>query len=480
MIVHLTHERKPGRSRAGGDAAWLTCFRSTRPALGDRSYLVHDGDVGVVIDPQRDIDRVLRLAAERGVRITHVLETHIHNDYVTGGLALARETGAALPRQRRRPGRLRPDPGARRRRCRVHVLGPGVAGPGHAGAHVHPPVAYVLADGSGGSGRGVHRRLAAVTARPGAPTCSARRTRPSWPGPSTVGARLATELPDRPRCSPPTGSAASAPPPRPPVQLVDDRPREARNPALTLARTQLRRGAAGRPGRLPGVLRAHGPGNATGPGRARPVPAAPGRPGRTAPPDRGRGVGGGPALAVAFAAGHLPGSLSFELDGSFATYLGWLLPWGTPVTLLGETPGQVAAAQRELVRIGIDRPAAAATGPPADWADGGPLDSLPAGRFAELAAARQASGPAAAGRAGCAPARWNGRRRTSRARCTSRCTSCPARSGRDARRRGVGALPRRVPGAGRRVPARRAGRPVISVDDDFGHARTAGLPLVQA
>ena len=72
----------------------------------------------------------------------------------------------------------------------------------------------------------------------------------------------------------------------------------------------------------------------------------------------------------AFAAGHVAGTLSFDLDGSFATYLGWLIPWGTPLTLLGQTPGQVAEAQRELVRIGIDRPAAAATGHPGDWAGG--------------------------------------------------------------------------------------------------------------
>ena len=64
-------------------------------ALGDRSYLAHDGSVALVVDPQRDIDRVLALAAGRGVRITHVFETHLHNDYVTGGLALARLTGAA-------------------------------------------------------------------------------------------------------------------------------------------------------------------------------------------------------------------------------------------------------------------------------------------------------------------------------------------------------------------------------------------------
>src|SRR5487761_1648177 len=65
------------------------------PGLGDRSYMAHDGTVAVVIDPQRDIDRVLTVAETEGVRITHVFETHIHNDYVTGGLALAQATGAA-------------------------------------------------------------------------------------------------------------------------------------------------------------------------------------------------------------------------------------------------------------------------------------------------------------------------------------------------------------------------------------------------
>jgi glyoxylase-like metal-dependent hydrolase (beta-lactamase superfamily II) len=58
--------------------------------LGGRSYVVTGGGMGVVVDPQRDIDRVLSLVADRRTRITHVLETHLHNDYVSGGLALSR------------------------------------------------------------------------------------------------------------------------------------------------------------------------------------------------------------------------------------------------------------------------------------------------------------------------------------------------------------------------------------------------------
>ncbi|NNE95899.1 MAG: MBL fold metallo-hydrolase, partial [Acidimicrobiales bacterium] len=65
------------------------------PSLGDRTYVVHDGASALVVDPQRDIDRVLTAAADAGVQITHVAETHVHNDYVSGGLTLVRVTGAA-------------------------------------------------------------------------------------------------------------------------------------------------------------------------------------------------------------------------------------------------------------------------------------------------------------------------------------------------------------------------------------------------
>jgi hypothetical protein len=46
------------------------------PSLGDRTYLATDGAGALVIDPQRDIDRVLAVAAARGVAVTHVFETH--------------------------------------------------------------------------------------------------------------------------------------------------------------------------------------------------------------------------------------------------------------------------------------------------------------------------------------------------------------------------------------------------------------------
>jgi hydroxyacylglutathione hydrolase len=64
--------------------------------LGHLSALISDDAQGVaaVLDPRRDVDVYLDAAREAGVRITHVLETHLHNDYVSGGRELAALTEA--------------------------------------------------------------------------------------------------------------------------------------------------------------------------------------------------------------------------------------------------------------------------------------------------------------------------------------------------------------------------------------------------
>ena len=73
----------------------LTQFRIE--GLGHLSTLVADESAGVaaVIDPRRDVDIYLDAAGDAELRITHVLETHLHNDYVSGGRELAALTGAA-------------------------------------------------------------------------------------------------------------------------------------------------------------------------------------------------------------------------------------------------------------------------------------------------------------------------------------------------------------------------------------------------
>lgn len=66
------------------------------PGLSHYSYLLGSRGKAVVIDPKRDIDSYLDYAEKNDLTITHVLETHIHADYVSGATALAAATGAAM------------------------------------------------------------------------------------------------------------------------------------------------------------------------------------------------------------------------------------------------------------------------------------------------------------------------------------------------------------------------------------------------
>jgi DMSO/TMAO reductase YedYZ molybdopterin-dependent catalytic subunit/rhodanese-related sulfurtransferase/glyoxylase-like metal-dependent hydrolase (beta-lactamase superfamily II) len=66
--------------------------------LSHASYLIGDETTGraVVVDPRRDVDVYLQEAAEKGLRIERVIETHIHADFLSGHLELADRTGAVI------------------------------------------------------------------------------------------------------------------------------------------------------------------------------------------------------------------------------------------------------------------------------------------------------------------------------------------------------------------------------------------------
>jgi hydroxyacylglutathione hydrolase len=64
--------------------------------LAQYSYVISDDGKAVIIDPIRDIDRYTIYAAQQGLQITYVLETHIHADFAAGSTALGAATGAEL------------------------------------------------------------------------------------------------------------------------------------------------------------------------------------------------------------------------------------------------------------------------------------------------------------------------------------------------------------------------------------------------
>jgi hydroxyacylglutathione hydrolase len=351
----------------------LTVTLIETPSLGASSYVVDDGTSALVIDPQRDIDRIEKLIEQRGVQLAAVAETHAHNDYVTGGLELARkadvpylvpcEAEVAYERTQvcdedvRQVGRMT-----------IRTIGT----PGGTPHHVSFAVgrgdrpAMVFTGGSmlfGSVGRTdlvspeltvelSHRQYASV-----------RRLAEELPGDAVV-------LPTHG-----FGNFCSATPTSGDASTVEQQ--RDQNPVL-----------AGFDA-YPAYYAHMGPTNLAGPA---PVDLSPVH---DADADElSRRIDAGEWVVdlrdrTAFARGHVPGSYSFDATGNMVTFLGWLLPWGTPLTLLGDSPEQVAEAQRELVRIGIDRPAAQATAPVEQLAGGQGLASFPTATFEDLVAVRE-------------------------------------------------------------------------------------------
>jgi glyoxylase-like metal-dependent hydrolase (beta-lactamase superfamily II)/rhodanese-related sulfurtransferase len=353
-------------------------------SLGDRSYLVSAGGVGVVVDPQRDIDRVLALAADRGVRIAVVAETHLHNDYVTGGLELARTVGADYLVPAGDTVQYERVPAAD---GDVFPAGPMRLRVLHTPGHTHHHVSYVLTDADDVV-RGVFTGGSMLYGATG---------RTDLVGPEHTTAlthaqfhsvrRLAAELPAGTPVFPTHGfgSFCSATPTSGTSSTVGEQAEV--NPALTQDEQQFVDQLIAGLGAFPAYYVHMGPANAAGPP---PVDLSLPRP--VDPDELARRIADREWVVdlrtrTAFASGHLPGTLNFELSDNFLTYLGWLYDWGAPLTLIGETEDEVAEARRQLVRIGIDRLAGAAVGTPEELADGRPLGSYAVSDFAGLAAA---------------------------------------------------------------------------------------------
>jgi len=354
------------------------------PSLGDRSYLATDGSAAIVIDPQRDIDRVTAVAESRGVRITHVFETHIHNDYVTGGLALARAVGAGYHVCAADDVQFDRIEIADGDKIEAGEMGVNViATPGHTFNHLSYAVEYAgrrVAVFTGGS------LLNGSTGR--TDLLGAEHSHELARAQHASVRRLAAELPPDAMVCPTHGfgSFCSATATSGAASTIG---MEATvNPALTLGEADYVDSMLAGLDAYPAYYAHMAPANAAGPT----MPDL-GPPRQADSAEVRRSIQAGEWVVdlrsrVAYAAGHVRGTLSFELGDLMTTYLGWLIPWGTPLTLLGQSAAEVAAAQRDLVRIGIDQVRSGATGGPAGWSGDEPLRAYEVTNFAGYSRAR--------------------------------------------------------------------------------------------
>ena len=110
LLDLLAEEGVEARSLVGGTAAWaellvpepLEClpegvigWQILRPAKACLSYMIGvPGKDAIVVDPARFLDFYIDIAASEGMTITHVIDTHVHADHISGGPELAEKVGA--------------------------------------------------------------------------------------------------------------------------------------------------------------------------------------------------------------------------------------------------------------------------------------------------------------------------------------------------------------------------------------------------
>jgi glyoxylase-like metal-dependent hydrolase (beta-lactamase superfamily II)/rhodanese-related sulfurtransferase len=357
--------------------------------LGDRTYLAHDGTHAVVVDPQRDIDRVLDVAAGLGVQIAVVAETHIHNDYVTGGLALSACTGATYLVAASEEVDFDRTPATDGESWPVGTLTlTALATPGHTPGHL----SYVVAD-AGGVARAVFTGGSMLYGSVGRTDLIGDEHTEDLTRAQYHSVRRLAELLDDDVEVLPThgfGSFCAASPTGGTASTVGDQ-RGANLALVTDDEDRFVRELLAGLVDHPGYYARMGPINRRGPGAAdlsvpRLVDAA---------TIQATLADGGYVVDLrhrrAFAAAHVTGTLCFELGDPLATYLGWTIPWGAELTLVGETAEDVVAARRQLARIGIDDLAGHAVGEPGRWTSDA-LRSYPVASFVDLAAVLAGAG----------------------------------------------------------------------------------------
>ena len=346
--------------------------------LGNSSYLVDLGDGrALAVDPTRDLRELRAASAARGLRVAFAADTHLHADFLTGALQLAADDGArviASARGRREHDHHglddgdEVDLGGLRLRA-LHT-------PGHTDEHL----AYLLLDGdaevgvfSGGSlivGSAARTDLLGEERTDELTRAQYRSLR-----------RLAT-LDDGVAVWPTHGAGSFCSAPAGDRRTTTMGREKAGNPLLaapdedTFVATLL-----GSLGSYPDYFRELAELNRRGP---RLLDAGAARLRALTPTDVARAQGNGAVVVDVrpvpeYGADHLPHALSIPLRPQFATWLGWLVPRGTPIVVVRGPDQDPAEVLWQARKIGYDDALVGeVAGGMAAWtASGGAVESIP-------------------------------------------------------------------------------------------------------
>jgi hydroxyacylglutathione hydrolase len=354
--------------------------------LGNSAYLIgsHDTKKGILIDPLRDVDRYLQAAAERGIQVTHVLDTHLHADFVSGNREIAHQTGAHIGASAEANLGFDHQPltedsvidvGA----FQIRVM----TTPGHTPEHisfllVEPDAKTPSALFSGGALIvGGAARTDLLTPELTLPL--ARRLY------HTIHQKL-LKLPDALDVFPTHGAGSYCVAPVASERTTTIGNEKTTNP-LALARSEeefVPRALAGLPSyptyyKYLRAINQRGAKILGGVPVLRPLAASEVK----ALMDAGVVV-----LDVRhgkrFGAGHIPNSYGIRVEAPLTTWAGWLIPFGSRIVLVGEDTDQIVAATRQLIRIGYDELAGRLEGGIDAWAREYPVETIPGMNAKEL------------------------------------------------------------------------------------------------
>jgi hydroxyacylglutathione hydrolase len=323
--------------------------------LAHASYMLGSGGEAAVIDPQRDVEIYLNAAEENGLKIRHILETHLHADFVSGHKELAARTGARIYIGEK-AGATFPHAGVRDGSevtfgsCKISVL----ETPGHTPESIclvvtdteKRPSPWAVLTGDtlfiGDVGRpdlspaftpqqlaamlydSLHGKLmklpddVLVYPAHGAGSLCGRNMRAEKS--STIGTERLTNYALQISTREEFVKQLTTNLPARPEYFAND--------------AEINRGGAAAMDELPELT---------------PIPAT---------KLKTLIEQGTPALDVrsteAFAAGHVPGSISIALSGQFASWAGSLLGLSARPVLIADTPDQIEEARVRLARVGIE------------------------------------------------------------------------------------------------------------------------------
>lgn len=348
--------------------------------LGHQSYLVADEGAGkaTVIDPRRDVDVYMQAARKAGVAVTHIMETHVHNDYVSGARELAKLTGATIVASA--GDALEYENQAVREGDRITVgraTFTVMGTPGHTPAHV----SYLLYEPENETPSALFSGGSMLVGNAGrtdllGPGMTLTLTRQQY---HTLR-RLLDTLPGQVKVYPTHGAGSFCMSTTVATARSTTIAQERLGNPAAVARDEedfIRRQTAGYSA-YPAYYRYMHDINKGGPSIVGTLSAPPALSAR----ETQEGLRAGMPLVdgrsrQAFAQAHIAGSLNIELDSEFGTYVGWLLPFNVPLMILIEDEEGRREAVVQLMRIGYEQVNGYVAGGIASWQ----AAALPVERF---------------------------------------------------------------------------------------------------